>query len=119
MSMTSESRRLSDRERAVLSHILATTQVAGAGELLAQVPAARVCGGIPTFLDFEVVGEVPRSSCADGPLPGDYLVVDREGEMLGEILVWVTDGYLSGLEYAWVTDEMPTEMPLPEHIRLE
>jgi hypothetical protein len=90
----------------------------GTEALRAQVPLARVTGGIVTFLDLAVAGEVPASTFRDGPIPGRAFVEDADGEYEGEVLVWVADGYLSGLEFASVTDEWPTGMPEADRVRV-
>ena len=118
-TMPVEPRDLTDRERALLAHLLRAATFAGADQLAAQVGATRVTGGLPTLLDLEVAGTVPPSAVTDGPAPVRAYVETPQGDIEGEILVWVTDGYLSALEFAWYTDQSPSRMPPPERVRVE
>lgn len=111
-------RDLTPDERNLLLRILESAQFAGAHELKAQVPVARVAGGSPTFLDLKVAGSATVSSYPDGPIPVRALVEGPNGSIVGEVLVWTKGGYLSGLEQAWFTDEAPRAMPSPDHIRV-
>jgi hypothetical protein len=108
-----------ERTRLVAAEVIKGSSVDGADALLDQLPATRVLGGLPTFLDLAVAPSAPRSRCPDGPLPGSAVVLDDSGQPIGEILVWVEHGYLSAVEYAWYTDEPPLEWPSPEALRLE
>lgn len=110
-------RPLSERERAILSVVLADPRTPDSILLQRQLGAARVTSGLPTFVDIEVTDSTDRADSPDGPLPIRTIVTDECGATVGEILVWVSQGYLSGLEYAWYTDEAPTELPAPERIR--
>ena len=113
----SSGRPLSDVERSVTAKILRAA--AGAGALLAQLPAARVVSGPVTFLDLAVPADAPRADLPDGPLPVGAYVEGAEGRYIGEILVWIEDGWLSALEYAWVTDDAPLDWPAPAHVSVE
>lgn len=117
MSVSSGVRSLSDREREIISRVLHAARLPAADQLLAQLPSARVRGGLATFLDLEVPDMAPRASCANGPLPVRAFVIGECGETIGEILIWVENGYLSGLELAWFTDEPPAEWPTPEQVQ--
>jgi hypothetical protein len=112
-------RDLTSRERDLLSLLLEHTSFDGARELAAQVARIRVAGGFPTLLDLEVEKTTPASPYKPRLVPLRAFVHSPGGELLGEILVWVRDGYLSALEYAWYTDDAPSEMPPPDHLRVE
>ena len=101
-------RDLNEREHDVLAFILAT-DFAGAEELRAQIPYARVESqgheGSPNDPDVDIVvsHEAPAAPIKDGPLSVGCNVHDSAHKYQGEILIWVTGGYLSGIEYAWVS----------------
>lgn len=109
-------RELNKRERDVLTFILAA-DFAGAKELRAQIPYARVeSQGLESspddpYVDIIVSREALTSPIKDGPIPAGCEVRNDMNEYQGEILIWIKDGYLSLIEYAWVTDEMPTALP--------
>jgi hypothetical protein len=105
-------------ERDVLLKLLGEITFPGAGELRAQLPATKVIGGLPTFLDLAVDRSAPRADHPNGPIPGRAFVVGEAGQPEGELLVWVKEGYLSRLEFAWITDEPPDKMPPAERIRV-
>jgi len=112
-------RALTSNERELLLSLLGHASFDGARELAAQVPEARVTGGLPTFLDLDVPRAASASVFKTGPIPVKGFVYSPEGEVEGEVLVWVEDGYLSGIENAWYTDEAPSEMPALNRVRLE
>ena len=89
-------RPLSDRERESVSRVLQAARIPGADQLLAQLPAAQVRGGIMTCLDLEVPHTYPE-----------------------RVVIWVEQGYLSGLELAWFTDDEPPEGPTLQQVRPE
>ena len=112
-------RPLGANEREVLLKLLDASTFEGSAELRAQVSAAVVVGGRPTFLKFDVDPEAPVARCADGPIPVRAFVDDAGGEPVGELLVWVTSGRLSALEFAWFTDEEPSSLPTPDAVQFE
>jgi hypothetical protein len=109
-------RNLEPNERSALLKILDGASFEGANELIVQVDATRVIGGIPTLLDLGVDRSASPARCGDGPVPFRAIVQGSLGEPEGEVLVWVSGGYLSALECAWFTDQTPTEFPAPERI---
>jgi len=114
-----EERPLEPHERATLSRILEGASFPGASGLLAQVPKAKIVGGLDTFLELEVLESAPRSSFREGHIPVRAFVEGEHKEPEGELLLWVRDGYLSALEIAWYTDDAPTKIPSADRIRLE
>lgn len=117
--MPTDSRDLSDDERALLVRLLQDRAFVGADSLLEQAGSARVVGGLPTLLDLEVANTAPRADVADGPAPLRAFVEATSGEVEGEVLVWVNGGYLSGLEFAWYSDSPPSGMPRAEQLRFD
>jgi hypothetical protein len=112
-------RPLGANERGVLLKLLDAATFEGSAELRAQVSAAVVVGGRPTFLKLGVDPEAPVAPRADGPIPVRAFVDGAGGEPVGELLVWVTSGRLSALEFAWVTDEEPRSLPTPDAVQFE
>jgi hypothetical protein len=110
-------RPLAANERDILLKVLDARSFEGSEELRAQVLAAIVVGGRPTFLKFDVDPGAPPARCADGPIPVRAFVDDGGGEPVGELLVWVAGGRLSALEFGWVTDEEPTSFPTPDAVQ--
>ena len=112
-------RPLGANEHDVLLKVLDARTFEGCAELRAQVSAAVVVGGPPTFLKLDVGPEAPVARRADGPIPVRAFVDTPGGEPVGELLVWVTSGRLSALEFAWVTDEQPTSLPTPDVVQFD
>jgi hypothetical protein len=112
------SRPLEANEHDVLLKVLDARTFEGSAELRAQVSAAVVVSGPPTFLKFDVDSEAPTARCSDGPIPVRAFV-RRGGEIVGELLVWVKSGRLAALEFAWVTDEEPTSLPTPDAVQFD
>jgi hypothetical protein len=113
-------RPLTDCEREILRKILTSVPFPQADRLAAQIPSTRaVEGGIPTFIDLEVVEDVEPAECADGPLRLAGAVESDTGEYQGQILVWVEGGKLAGLDFGWVTDEVPRGLPNPSRVKVE
>ena len=113
-------RALTDRESAMLTHLLSVA-FDGAADLLAQIPFAQATGSWGTTvnspsIDLQVSPSARSADCADGPVPIEANIYDGSGEYAGEFLVWVEDGRLSALEYATISDEVPAELPDPAQL---
>jgi hypothetical protein len=116
--LASMRRTLSERERALLLHIIDLAGDEDREALRQQADAAVVTGhcgcGCPT-VDLEV--EPGRST----PIDGRRLVFDawwtpaddRQG---GGVLMFVIDGWLSLLEVWWTDDTPPSELPPPREV---
>jgi hypothetical protein len=120
MSTYPTPRALTDRERAMLTHLLSVS-FDGAADLLAQLPFTQATGSWGTTvnspsIDLQVSPTVRSADCPDGPIPIEANVYDEAGEYVGEFLVWVENGRLSALEYATISDEAPTELPDPAQV---
>lgn len=113
------SRDLSDREQALLRHLL-SADFAGVDKLRAQVAGARVGGrwadGSPSF-DIIASVDAPRAGIPDGPAPITASIVEK-GAYIGELILWISNGVVSSLEYAWVTDDPPQELPEPDQVNV-
>jgi hypothetical protein len=110
-----ERRALEPAEREIIERALAADSSACAQALRDQIPSVLVSGGLPTFLDLEVMPVSNPADCPDGPVDVRVLV-GEEGQWEGEILVWVKGGLLCGLEYAWFTDAAPESLPEPSQL---
>lgn len=113
-------RALTDRENAMLTHLLSVA-FDGAADLLAQIPFAQATGSWGTTvnspsIDLQVSPSARSADCADGLVPIEANIYDGSGEYAGEFLVWVEDGRLSALECATISDEVPTELPDPVQV---
>ena len=115
-------RALTDRESAMLTHLLSVSvSFDGAAELLAQIPFAQATGSWGTTvnspsIDLRVSPAARSAGCSDGPVPIEANVYDDSSEYAGELLVWVENGRLSALEYATIGDEASSELPDPAQV---
>jgi hypothetical protein len=112
-------RPLGANEHDVLLKVPDARTFEGSEELRAQVSAAVVVDGPPTFLKFDVDPQATAARCPDGPIPVRAFVDGPGGEPVGELLVWVTSRRLSALEFAWVTEEQPTSLPTPDAVQFD
>lgn len=113
-------RALTELESGVVTKLL-SSEKAGAGDYLAQIPFAQVTAtwgvGSPSVDLMVPPGAVTASGSTDG-IFASGAVTDRSGAPVGEVILWVEHGRLSGIEYAWYTDKRPQALPEPAQIEV-
>jgi len=70
---------------------------------------------VPTVLEVEVSGNVPRIPLEDGALP-EMIQVVRNGEPVGTLMFWLGDGLLESVEFSWFFETRPDRWPEPNEL---
>lgn len=97
-------RPLTDRESAILVHVVAGHPKGDA--LMQQIGLARIASDeVRSALEVEVLPGAPRISVENGLLSVDALIVDDQERLSGEIYLFMHNGYLSAMELGWYAEE--------------